>query len=111
MSYRDAWGLPRPGSALTGSALAEFRHNAPNSLAYLDLIEAVERGALDGDSTTESPNELCDVYVVKLGSWASMEAYLLTQIVADAGSIRRASKVLRVPRSTLGSWLVRVRNS
>jgi len=38
-----------------------------------------------------------------------MEADLLTQIVVDAGSIRRASKLIEMPRSTLGAKLARAR--
>lgn len=74
--------------------------------AYLDLAEAVERGAVDGDNAIDPPR-VREVYMVRLDSWTRMEAELLGQIVADAGSIRRAATVLSVPRSTLGSWIRR----
>jgi transcriptional regulator of acetoin/glycerol metabolism len=45
--------------------------------------------------------------MVRLDSWARMEAELLAQIIADAGSVRAAAKVLDVPRSTLGARLRR----
>jgi hypothetical protein len=71
--------------------------------AYDDLVEAVERGAIDGDNTIDPPS-VRDVYAVRLNSWDRMAADLLGQIVADAGSVRAAAKVLDVPRATLGAW-------
>ena len=44
---------------------------------------------------------------MSLGSWESIKADLLLEIVADAGSVRQAAKVLDVPRSTFGAWLRR----
>ena len=44
-------------------------------------------------------------YTVERDTWASMEAALLAQLVADAGSIRRAAKVLDLSRSTLSRWV------
>ena len=82
--------------------------NTPGALTYLDLIEAVERGAVDGKHVVERPH-VRDVYSVTLDSWVRMEADLLTQIVVDAGSIRRASKLIEMPRSTLGARLARAR--
>jgi len=42
---------------------------------------------------------------VARGTFREMKHNLLTQILAERGSIRRASTVLDVPRSTLGAWL------
>jgi hypothetical protein len=39
------------------------------------------------------------------GTYASMHTALLQKVIAEEGSIRRAARVLEVPRSTLGSWL------
>jgi hypothetical protein len=72
--------------------------------AYTDLAEAVERGAVDGDNTIEITG-VRDSYTLPLDSWARMTGELLGQIIADAGSIRRAAKVIDVPRSTLGQWV------
>ncbi|MCB9715275.1 MAG: sigma 54-interacting transcriptional regulator [Myxococcales bacterium] len=47
--------------------------------------------------------------VVPRGTWESMRRSVLQQIIADEGSIRRASKVLGIPRTTLGNWLRRGR--
>ena len=44
---------------------------------------------------------------VPRGSYAHMQRELVAQIVREEGSIRRASRVLEVPRSTLGAWLRR----
>jgi hypothetical protein len=52
---------------------------------------------------------LQDEYVVRLDSWDHMEASLLAQVIEGAGSIRKAAKVLDVPRSTLGAWVRRHR--
>lgn len=43
--------------------------------------------------------------VVPRGSWATMRSNLLRQIIQEEGSIRRAAKLLDVPRTTLGNWL------
>ncbi|PRP98522.1 hypothetical protein [Enhygromyxa salina] len=82
--------------------------DTPQPAAYLDLAEAVERGALDGDNAIDSP-EVADSYTVQLDSWERMEADLLSQVITDAGSGRNAAKVLSVPRSTLGAWMKRTR--
>jgi hypothetical protein len=42
---------------------------------------------------------------VPRGTYASMHAALLQKVVTEEGSIRRAARVLEVPRSTLGAWL------
>jgi hypothetical protein len=44
-------------------------------------------------------------YTVQFGSWAQMEARLLAQAIEDAGTMRRAAKVLGVPRATLSLWV------
>lgn len=82
----------------------------PQADAYLDLVEAIEQGGVAGDNTIDPPN-VRDVYLVRLDSWERMEANLLNQVINDAGSVRKASKLLRVPRSTLGSWMRRLREA
>jgi DNA-binding NtrC family response regulator len=42
---------------------------------------------------------------VPRGDYATMQRDLLRQVVTEQGSIRRAARVLGVPRSTLGGWL------
>ena len=44
---------------------------------------------------------------VPRGSYARMHAALIHTVVAEEGSIRKAARVLDVPRSTLGAWLRR----
>ncbi len=41
------------------------------------------------------------------GTFAEMKLALIRHYLAEAGSIRKASRVLKVPRSTLGAWLKR----
>ncbi|WP_258182853.1 hypothetical protein [Enhygromyxa salina] len=79
-----------------------------DEMAYADLLEAVERGAVGGENELDPPSVRA-VYEVRIDSWERMEADLLGQIVADAGSIRRASKLIDMPRSTLGARLARAR--
>jgi hypothetical protein len=82
----------------------------PQADAYLDLAEAIEQGGVAGDNAIDPPN-VRDVYMVRLDSWERMEANLLGQIVNDAGSVRNASKLLTVPRSTLARWMKRLREA
>jgi hypothetical protein len=70
-------------------------------VAYLDLVEAVERGAIDGDNAI-GPAGGEGVLHRPARQLGTMEADLLEQVVADAGSVRKAAKVLDVPRATLG---------
>lgn len=42
---------------------------------------------------------------VPRGDYASMTAALIQHVVAEEGSIRRAARVLGLPRSTLGHWV------
>ncbi|PRP97668.1 hypothetical protein ENSA5_31750 [Enhygromyxa salina] len=78
--------------------------DTPTSAAYLDLAEAVERGRLAFDNPPEL-SAVSDSYTVRLDNWERMTADLLRQIVADSGSIRKASKVVKVPRTTLATWV------
>ena len=55
----------------------------------------------------EQPRARGELISLPRGSYAAMHAALLQQIVAEEGSIRRAARVLEVPRSTLGTWLQR----
>jgi hypothetical protein len=51
------------------------------------------------------PIGLPDRFTIPIDSWAGMTGDLLAQIVRGTGSIRRASKVIDVPRSTLSAWV------
>ncbi len=50
------------------------------------------------------PPGMPDEFTVALDSWDAMEGELLAAVVRGAGNIRRAARVLDVPRSTLGAW-------
>ena len=76
--------------------------------AYLDLVEAVERGAVAGDNAIEPPG-MRERYVVAFDTWDRMESDLLGQLLDDAGSVRKAAPLLGVSRSTLATWARRVR--
>lgn len=80
----------------------------PTDAAYLDLVEAVERGGVAGDNALDQP-QVRDRYTVQFDSWERMSAELLEQIITDVGSLRRVSKVIDVPRSTLGAWVSRAK--
>ena len=101
---------------LTDAAVAAaVRHAWPGNIRA--LRNAVLRaGALaDGPVEPEDllpPSAAPEVerppYVmVPRGDYASMNRALLEHVVEEQGSIRRAAKVLGVPRSTLASWLRR----
>ena len=77
---------------------------------YLDLVEAIERGAVAGDGELKPPTGLREVYIVEGASWAEMERELLLLALDDAGSIRKAARSLGVARSTLGAWVRRLRD-
>jgi hypothetical protein len=51
------------------------------------------------------PPGMPDEFVIKIGDWAHMHADLLSQIIGCTGSIRRAAKVMDVPRSTVNRWV------
>ena len=51
--------------------------------------------------------ECADTIQIPRGNYAEMKLALLEAIVGEQGSIRRAARVLGVPRSTLGTWLRR----
>ena len=68
----------------------------------LDLADAVLRGLFVGPTELDPPRPR-EFYVVELDEWDYMASSLLTQIVTDAGSLRRAARLLGVPRSTLSA--------
>jgi hypothetical protein len=49
------------------------------------------------------PPKMRETYTIKFGSWDAMAADLLSQIIHDAGSLRRAAKIIGLPRSTFGA--------
>lgn len=51
------------------------------------------------------PPGMPDILTVGLDSWDAMTGDLLAQIVRAAGSIRRAARVIEVPKSTLAMWV------
>jgi hypothetical protein len=44
-------------------------------------------------------------FIVRRGTWDAMAASLIAQVIEDAGSIRRAARVLGLPKSTLARWV------
>jgi hypothetical protein len=51
------------------------------------------------------PPGMPDQFVIGIDSWDAMTGELLSGIVRAAGSIRRASRVIEVPKSTLAVWV------
>jgi DNA-binding NtrC family response regulator len=76
---------------LRGAALAD------GPISARDLIPEIER-----------PRARSELISVPRGTYGSMQAALLRQVVSEEGSIRRAARVLGLPRSTLGSWIRRL---
>lgn len=74
---------------------------------HADVVVAealARRHALRREQAADRPTLKAE-YTVRLDDWSHMEASLLAQLIADAGSIRRASKVIGLPRSTLSAWV------
>jgi hypothetical protein len=78
------------------------------SQTYDDLVDAVVRGAVVGDGEPLEGPQLQESYVVRFGDWDEMIRDLLLQVVADAGSARRAARAVGVPRSTFSKWVGRL---
>jgi RNA-directed DNA polymerase len=74
---------------------------------YRDLARAVGSMATVGDGALD-PARLRSRYRVDRGPWLRMVTDLLGQVVADAGSVERASAVLTVPLDHLAGWVRRM---
>lgn len=92
--------------------------SAPWSGNVRALRNAVTRAAALADgvistdlllgSRRQMSSQCADGYIeVARGPFAKMQQELVARVVSEEGSIRRASQVLKVPRSTLGAWLRR----
>lgn len=76
-----------------------------NIEADVVVAEALaRRHALRREQVADRP-AIRTEYTVRLDSWDHMEANLLAQIIRDAGSMRAASKVIDLKRSTLSRWV------
>jgi DNA-binding NtrC family response regulator len=58
-----------------------------------------------GPSSRATASATSTSIVLPRGDYASMNRALLDRVVAEEGSIRKAAKVLGIPRSTLSAWL------
>jgi DNA-binding NtrC family response regulator len=54
---------------------------------------------------SEPPRPRGESISIPRGSYADMHAALLQHVIVEEGSIRRAARVLEVPRSTLSAWI------
>lgn len=52
-----------------------------------------------------------EALIIPRGDYDAMNREMLEQVVQAEGSIRRAAQALRVPRSTLGAWLRRLKTA
>jgi DNA-binding NtrC family response regulator len=62
-----------------------------------ELLPPIECPRLRGESIT-----------IPRGTYAEMHVALLKHVIEEEGSIRKAARVLDIPRSTLGSWVRKV---
>ena len=101
---------------LTDEAIAAAaRHPWPGNIRQLRGALLRAAALADGPITAEellppadtSAADAADAIAVPRGSYAAMNQALLTQVVRESGSIRKAARALDVPRSTLGAWLRR----
>jgi hypothetical protein len=102
---RDRWmytGVVNGRRRMHANIRSKAEANYCSWIAY-DGAQAM--APTDYDANERTPPGLRNEYTVAFGSWAQMQARLLAAVVADAGSMRRAAKVLRVPRATLSAWV------
>jgi DNA-binding NtrC family response regulator len=57
---------------------------------------------------SEPPRPRGESITIPRGSYADMHTALLRHVIVEEGSIRRAARVLGVPRSTLSAWVRKV---
>lgn len=87
-------------------ALARSRRERGDD--YSDLVDAFERGALQGDVEVDEP-QFRVIYEVELDSWDRMMAELFLEVLTDADDLDLAATVLELPRDDLEVWLARAR--
>jgi DNA-binding NtrC family response regulator len=102
---------------LTDAAIAAaVRHPWPGNIRALRnavlRAGALADGPIEPEALVPMPalspeDDLGPHVLVPRGDFVSMQRALLALIVEEQGSIRRAAKVLNLPRSTLGQWLRR----
>lgn len=80
---------------LRAAALSEGPITPADLLAHENEDNRPEKSSFDHLSAISVPR----------GNYASMNHHLLHHILREQGSIRKAAKVLELPRSTLGAWL------
>lgn len=69
-----------------------------------DMAVSVSTGGAEKRRLAQvDPPGMTGLYCVRLDDFHHMEADLLSQIIHDAGSIRRAAKVIDMPKSTLAA--------
>ena len=114
--------IGRPLALSRDAIAAAERHDWPGNVRA--LRNAITRAAAlaDGPITavellpdsahlrrlrSRTPTRPHEVIAIPRGDYRSMPRALLHRVVAREGSIRKAARVLKVPRSTLGTWLKR----
>jgi hypothetical protein len=89
-------------------ALARSRRERGDD--YRDLVDAFERGALQGDVEVDEPQFRVIYEVeVELDSWDRMMGELFLEVLTDADDLDLAATVLELPRDDLEVWLARAR--
>jgi transcriptional regulator of acetoin/glycerol metabolism len=76
---------------------------------YSDLVDAFERGALQGEAEVDEP-QFRVIYEVELDSWDRMMAELFLEVLTDADDLDVAATVLELPRDDLEARLARARS-
>ncbi len=106
--------LGHPVRIAPDARAAARRHRWPGNVRALQnavlRAAALNEGRIDARALlAEDPpgGAVRDAIHVPRGTYEQMRAYLLRQVVAECGSIRRAASVLEVPRSTLAEWIKR----
>ncbi|MCA9684475.1 MAG: sigma-54-dependent Fis family transcriptional regulator, partial [Myxococcales bacterium] len=104
--------LGRPVVLSKAAAVEAVSHPWPGNVRALRnavlRAAALAEGPISAEDLLpehEAPPQRGELISIPRGNYASMHAALIQQVVAEEGSIRRAARVLGVPRSTLGAWV------
>jgi len=111
---RAARELGYPVELTEGAVAAAMDHAWPGNIRALRnavlRAGALADGPIGARALVPNPAPLPELaprgcVLVPRGNWLSMRHALIERIVHEEGSIRRAAKVLEIPRTTLGNWL------
>jgi DNA-binding NtrC family response regulator len=107
-----AAGLGREVVLSQAAVSAAIEHAWPGNVRALRnavlRAAALAEGPITGADLippNEPTRQRSDHVTIPRGTYASMHAALLLQVVREEGSVRKAARLLDLPRSTLSAWI------